>query len=162
MSDLQQSSSTYGKDIRAIRIFFNAILAGTIMFSLIALSLNMMKQTISPFKDPENVILWVAIAMGLTCYAVARTGFNKSIAGAKDSLISLPDKLNQYRTALIRYVALCEMPALFGIILFFITGNYFMFIVTAIMIIAMVAKAPTRQRVINDLALDWQQQGQLD
>jgi hypothetical protein len=103
-----------------------------------------------------------AIALSLVCFMLARKGYNKGTGIAKDSLISLPDKLNQYRATLILYMALCEGPALFGIILFYLTGNYFMFIITAMMIAAMLAKAPARQRVVDDLGLDWQQQEQLN
>jgi hypothetical protein len=74
----------------------------------------------------------------------------------------LPDKLNQYRSALIIYIALCEGPALFGIILFFVTGNYLMFIITGITIASMLAKMPSRKRVVDDLTLDWKQQQELE
>lgn len=162
MNESSPTPSSYGKDIRAMKILFNAILAGAIMFSLIVLGLNTVNQPVSPFKEFENIVLGVALAISLGCFVVARNSYNRSMDAAKDSLISLPDKLNEYRAALIRYLALCEGPALVGIILFFVTGNYFMFIITALMIAAMLAKVPGRQRVIDELALDWQQQQQLD
>ena len=162
MNELQEMPATAQGNIRAIRIFFGAIVVGAIIFSLIVLALGMMNKPVSPLKEYENIILGIAIALGVICYLAARHGYNKGIANAKDSLISLPDKLNQYRTTLIRYLALCEAPALFGIILFFVTGNYLMFIITALMIAAMLTKTPTRQRVIDELALDWQQQENFD
>jgi len=162
MNEYDQTPTTSAKDMRAIRILFNAIVAGAVMFSAIVLALSLVKETVSPIKEYENIILGIGIAVTLGCYIAARNGYNKGIAIAKDSLISLPDKLNQYRTTLILYLALCEGPALFGIILFFVTGNYFMFIITALMIAAMLVKAPTRRRVIDELALDWKQQEQLD
>lgn len=162
MNELREMPATPQENIRAIRIFFGAIVVGAIMFSLIVLAMGTMNKPVSPLKEYENIVLGIAFALSVICYLVARRGYNKGIANAKESLISLPDKLNQYRTTLIRYLALCEGPALFGIILFFVTGNYLMFIITALMITAMLTKTPTRQRVIDELALDWQQQENFD
>jgi hypothetical protein len=162
MSESQQMPGTPKEALRALRILFGALLAGVIMFSVIVLALNFMTEPVSPFQGFENIILGGAIALSLVCFMLARKGYNKGTGIAKDSLISLPDKLNQYRATLILYMALCEGPALFGIILFYLTGNYFMFIITAMMIAAMLAKAPARQRVVDDLGLDWQQQEQLN
>ena len=162
MNAFQETPSTAKSDVRAMRIFFNAIVGGAILFSIIVLALNGMKRPVSPVKEYENIILGIVVATGLICFIVARNGYNKGIAIAKDSLISLPDKLNQYRSTLIRYLGVCEGPALFGIILFFVTGNYFMFIITVIMLAAMLSKAPGRQRLIDELGLDWEQQEKLN
>jgi len=162
MSDYDQKPPTAAGDVRAIRILFYAMIAGVVLFSVIVLALSFIEEAVSPIKGYENIVLGVLIVISLICYYFARTGYNKGIAAAKDSLISLPDKLNTYRATLIRYLALCEGPALFGIILFFLTGNYFMFIITGLMVAAMLAKAPTRQRVIEELGLDWKQQENLD
>jgi hypothetical protein len=124
--------------------------------------LNETEKTVSPVKEYENIILTGGIAIALLCLMVARSRYHKGIVTAKNSLISLPDKLNQYRSSLIIFMALCEGPALFGIILFFVTGNYMMLIITGITIAAMLAKMPSRKRVAGDLALDWKQQQELE
>ena len=162
MSQVQQIPGTPKQLLRAIRILFGAIIAGAVIFSVIVLALNKMEKTISPVKEFENIILVAGIAIALVCLIIARNGYDKSMATAKNSLISLTDKLNQYRSALILYIALCEGPALFGIILFFITGYYLMFIITAVMIAAMLVKTPTTKRVIDDLGLGWQQRQELE
>ena len=113
-------------------------------------------------KRIENIFFIVAAAITLLFLIAARSGYARSLTITKDSLIPLANKLNQYRTALVRYIALCEGPSLFGIILFFLTGNYYFFIITAIMIVAMLSKAPTRKRIADDLGLDHKQQQELE
>jgi drug/metabolite transporter (DMT)-like permease len=164
MNEFQPTPGTPKEMFRAIRILFGAIITGALIFAIIVLALNAvneMQKPVSPVKKSENILFVAGLGIVVVCFAIAWTGYNKMITIAKDSLISLTDKLNQYRSALIRYVALCEGPALFGIILFFITRNYLMLVITAIMIAVMLAKAPIRKRVIDDLALDWKQEQEL-
>jgi hypothetical protein len=148
--------------LRGIRILFAAIIAGAVIFSVIVIVLNAMEKTVSPLIEYENIILVAGIAIALICLIIAGNGYNKGVTVAKDSLISLPGKLNQYRSSLILYIALCEGPALLGIILFFLTGNYLFFIITVIMLGAMLAKIPSKKRVADNLGLDWQQQQELE
>ena len=134
MNAFQQTPPTSKDEVRAMRILLYAVVGGAVLLSIIVLALNGMMGSVSPVKEYEKIVLGIALAISLICFIVARNGYNEGIAIAKDSLISLPDKLNQYRSTLIRYLALCEGPAIFGIILFFVTGNYFMFIIPAVMI----------------------------
>jgi len=162
MNQFQQTPSTPKGALRAIRILFGAIIAGAALFSVIVLAFNQTTKTSSPVKEFENVILAAGMAIALLFLIIAKDGYNRSMATAKNSLISLPDKLNRYRSALIVYIALCEGPALFGIILFFVSGYYLMLIITVIMMAAMLAKEPTHQRVVDELGLDWEQRQKLD
>ena len=150
------------EELRAIRIIFGAIIAGALIFAIIVLVLNMMQGPAAPeVKEYEHIFLYAAAGLAAVCFVIAISRYNKGITLAKDSLISLQDKLNQYRLSLVRYIALCEGPALFSIVAFFMTGNYFLFIITGLMIIAMLFKAPVLKRVTDDLELDWKQQQEL-
>ena len=161
MNQAQQTPSS--PNLRAIRILFNAIIAGTLLFSIVALLIN---KTQGPFSKEirgyHNIFLGISIGIAVICFVIARRSYNKGIAIAKDSLISLPDKLNKYLATLLMYIALCEGPAVFGVVLFLITGNYFMLIITVTMIAAMLTKAPTIKRITDELGLDWKQQQELE
>lgn len=147
--------------LRANRVLFIALIAGLLFMSVILIAMSLLDGPPPPDKDLETIFLGVGIAISLPALFVARRLYSSRIAVAKDSLNSLTDKLNQYRAALIIYMALCEGPALFSIIVFFITGNYYMFIITAIMLAAMLTKAPTKQRVVEELGLGSQEEQEL-
>jgi hypothetical protein len=149
--------------LRAIRIFFRAIVTGPLIFTAIIIVLNWVEDTASPaIKGSGNILLIIAAAIAVVCFIVARTSYNKGLKAANDSPNSLQGKLNQYRNALIRYAALCEGPALFGIILSYVIANYLFLVITAVMLVALLAKAPTKERVVRELSLDWQQQQELE
>jgi uncharacterized integral membrane protein len=161
MSEVQPTG-TPKENLRALRIVFSAMLTGTLLFVFIVLFLSYMDPIISPVKEYENILAGISILAGGVSFAIANKGYSKGIAVAKDSLKSLPDKLNQYRATLIRYIALCEAPALFGVILFFVTGNYLMLIVTTLMVAAFLYRRPVVGRLKEELGLDWQQQQELE
>ena len=161
MDELQQTPGTPKEIVRAIRIFFMAIISGSLIFTGMVLFLDSIGTSTASVKDGKNIFLFVAAGIAVICFGAAWTGYNKGIAAAKDSLISLTGKLNLYRTTLIKYVALCEMPALFGIIAFYVTGNYLTLVITAAMLAAMLIKAPVKKRIVDDLALDWKQQNEI-
>jgi hypothetical protein len=163
MSQFEPIPGTPKEILRGIRVFFVAIISGALVFAIvIVLVKRIPAATIQETREYTNTFLYIAAAIGAICLGVGLAGYNKAIAAAKDSLIPLKNKLNQYRAALTRYVALCEGAALFAIIAFFLTGSYYLLGIAAIMLLAMLTKAPTRQRVIDDLALDWNQQKELD
>lgn len=162
MKQIQPVQGTPKEIFRGIRVFFVALLSGTLIFTIITVALNFMEPIVSPVKEYENILIGASIAIGVISFVIANKWYNKGIAVAKDSLRPLPDKLNQYRATFIQYMALCEGPGLFGIILFFVTGNYLMFIITALMVVAMLSKRPTLKRVTEELGLGSQQQRELE
>jgi hypothetical protein len=163
MSQNLQTPATPKENLRAARIVFWAIIAGAVIFSIIVFIINKIQGHLMPEAEQyATLFLYIVSIVAAVCLIIAMRTYKKGVAVAKESLIPLQDKLNLYRTTLVRYIALCEGPAIFSIVAFFVTGNYYLFVITAIMIAAMLAKAPTRQRVTNELALDWQQQQELD
>ena len=164
MSPTPRIQQTPKEIFRAIRIFFIAIATGAVIFAAIAVVIKKfldfeMEQV---DEDFATVIQYVVIAVAIGCCLAAFWTFKKSIDTAKETLISLTDKLNLYNAALVKYAALCEGPAIFGIIAFLLTGNYYFLIVTVAMLFVMLLKRPTKRRIVQDLELDWQQQQELE
>ncbi len=81
---------------------------------------------------------------------------------ARNLTAPLNEKLNQYRSFLIKYLAFCEGPALFCIVVFIMTGDARILTIAAVLLVAMLAITPSKKRVVNDLNLDWKEQQELD
>jgi hypothetical protein len=165
MSELQPIPK--GEDakniIKANRILCAALMIGCSFFAIIVLTLmtvSLIEPTIDAYAG--SILLIVLIVLAGVCFVIARKNYNKSITSAKDSLNTMTEKLNAYRLTLIIYMAMCEGPALFGVIAFFLSGNYFTLVVTAIMLLAMLSKFPTVTRVVTDLGLSSQEQIELE
>jgi len=74
----------------------------------------------------------------------------------------LQEKLNQYRSALILFMAICEGASLFSITAFFVTGDYILLVVPAVMVWVMSTKLPSVQKIVQLLRLDWNEQQVLE
>ena len=149
------------EQLRATRLLFGAIVGGQLIFSAVVLSVKDYSSAMIESTREANIFLAVALVFTVVCFLFARRLYNNGILVAKDSLISLQDKLNQYRATLIVYLALCEGPAFLSMVFFFLTGDYILVGVLACMLIAIMMKTPTRRRVIRELELDSEEQQEL-
>lgn len=155
-------SGTAKANLKATRILCIGLIAGIFLFAMISLLVNtFMGPFINGTKMYSSIFLWIVATISSICILVAITKYPKSIRISQNA-ISLNDKLNYYRAALIIYMALCEGPALFSIILFLLTGNLIAFAFTTIMLGMMLIKFPTIKRAIAGLQLDWQEQLELE
>ena len=108
------------------------------------------------------MITWGIGVFSLGCLIVGRQVLSKGTAAAKNSLNPLRDKLSQYRSSLIRYLVICEVPALLGVILFMLTGNFVFQVFSAVFLGFMLAVAPIRRRVVAALELNGSEQSELE
>ena len=165
MSEQKNLPGNYSNDFRASRILHLAMLTGMVLFALA--SVVIIEFNTGAFLGPDKVkeygIIFLAAAgiMAIICVMVAIVVYRKRTGEIKNIVNTLGDKLNQYRSALISYLALCEAPGLFAVIAFLLTGDYKVLGITALMAGAMLMKRPTPQRIIADLELDWKEQQEL-
>ncbi|MBL7725836.1 MAG: hypothetical protein JNK27_16985 [Chitinophagaceae bacterium] len=153
-------------NLRAMRILTAALSIGVVFFTLVVVFVNQLTKT-PPLANSElladnNTSLGIVAIIGSACIAGARLLYKKRITAIKQSGKSLNDKLGQYRTALILYLAICEAAAMFSVIFFFLTGNFVILAVTGLMLIMMLSKIPVPGRLIRELDLDWKEQQELE
>jgi hypothetical protein len=149
--------------LKQMQILAIAMSAGVFLFILVAVILNQLNGPLMPemLEHKKTLTIVVAISSFITLL-IAKQTWTKAIQAAKISLNPLSDKLNQYRTALVKYLALCEVPALAGIILFLFTGEFIFIAIAAVMVGYMLANLPAKKKVIENLELDLMQQKELE
>lgn len=152
------------EDLRAMRILCAALMVGIIVFVIIVLVLDQVNAlpTKEMGKQFNDILPFVVAGIAVLCYLVARSAYSKKAGVIKNLQISLSNKLNQYRTVLITYMAPCEGAALFSVMGLFLTGNYYLLIITSVMLAAMYSKMPSKERLIKELDLDWKEQQELE
>jgi divalent metal cation (Fe/Co/Zn/Cd) transporter len=147
---------------RAINILCNALIIGMSAFLLIIIaSVRFLNININNIGSSERVALIAAIMMAAVCLYTANLGYRRQMTIIANAGIGLRQKLEIFRAALIRYMSICEMAGLFGVIGFFLTGNYWFPLITVLMLTAMIIKRPTKLKMISELQLDSQQQLEL-
>jgi hypothetical protein len=109
-----------------------------------------------------NIFLAVVLFIAVISLTVAARMYAKRITAAHATGLSLMDKLNIYRAALILYLALCEGAGLFAVIVYFLTGNMLLLIVVAVVLLAMLLKRPEKSKIFNELQLSSEEQMELN
>ena len=147
--------------LKAISILFIALFTGVVMFLVISVVLVYFQG--SPINDEQvQFIFLIAISVfALVCLVSALSIYKKRIHAIATSGSDVQQKLNDYRAAVIVYLALCEGAALFSIIGLFLTGNYWLVVITVVMLAAMLFKKPSRKKIVNELQLNWNEEQQL-
>ncbi len=142
--------------MKATRVLFFAIAGGILVLIFVALVLNQVSGPISPELKAHNKLLVACLAVvSFVAMTIARVTYAKGIRYAKEKLISDSEKLTHHRGALIRYLAICEAPALAGAILFMLTGDFVFLVFSAVLLGFILVMAPTEKRLSEELALDW-------
>jgi hypothetical protein len=163
MSQRVSSLAAPNKNLQSTLILFASILVGIFLFMMIAVFINQTKGPLAPVLNKyQPALSWTMAAFTFVCLFAARRVFREGLAAAKNSLNPLNDKLNQHRSALVRYLVICEMPSLLSIILFMLTGNFVFQVYAGVVLGFMLAVTPARRKVIAELELDGQQQKELE
>jgi hypothetical protein len=149
--------------LKVTLILFSGIVTGVLVFMLVAVFTNQSNgPLVAGLNKYEMIIIWGVGLFCLLCLVIARRMLWKGTIAAKNSLNPLQDKLTQYRSSLIRYLVICEVPALLSIVLFMLTGNFIFQVFAAVLLGFMLAAAPVRRRVVAALESDGSGQGELD
>ena|SRR5687768_2023164 len=163
MSQPVSSVTVPKKNLRGTLFLFLFIVIGVSLLMVVAVIINQVKGPLAPeLKKYHTAFIWAMAAISFICLFAAKRMFSKRITDAKKTLNPLNEKLNQHRSALIRFLVICEMPVLLSIILFIFTGNFVFQLYAAIFLGFMLAVAPIPRRVIAELELDEQQQKELE
>ncbi|TWR31592.1 ATP synthase F0 subunit C [Mucilaginibacter pallidiroseus] len=147
----QQSRSPKLKTIQIIHL---ALLAGMVLYVAIVFFL---KQSTAVKFDKDDVFAFIVPVVAIMGAFASYFLFGKALPQAQRQP-SAQGKLVIYQTALIMRYAFLEGPALFATTVYFLTGN-FLFLAIAIAIIAyFTTLRPTKEKLTNDLSLNYDDQ----
>lgn len=154
--------ATPKEHLRTMRILNVALVAGAALFAVIAIVVNVINGKgafdAEDVKKTGIIFLIAAALLAAICFYRAVAIYKKKVEYIRNNSGSLMNKLNQYYSALILYLALCEGATIFSVIVFFLTGDYKSLIISALMLAAMIAKMPTQKKISYELGLNWSEE----
>lgn len=162
MTGADSHNTSIKSDVKAIRILFGALVVGVALFTIISISVNLINGSVDALpKEMQLIFMGIAAALGLGCGIMAKLAYAKGVSSAKSITGTLQNKLNHYRSFLIKCLAICEGAALFSVIVYFLTGDFRVLIITGVMLAVMLSFAPSKKRMITELDIDWNDQDAL-
>lgn len=132
------------------KLLFSALFMGVLIITIVFFALvpNPKLNTDFSTGDYTMIVPLVAFA-GLS---MSKGLFMRMINQAKNKE-TLKGKLNTYRTALIIGLALCEAPAIFANVAYFVEGNQFYQLIAIVCLGMMLTFNPKQKKLIKDLEL---------
>lgn len=150
MPDYQQTDQSTESVLKTIMIIHFALLAGQILFGLVAFSQSM--QTRIYIKYSADPFVYIAPMVAIAAYA-ASTILYKQRINALVNKDTLKEKLTGYQEASIIRFALLEGASLFGIVLYMLNENLLFLVISALIMISFILIRPTRDKMAFDLDL---------
>lgn len=151
------------KNLKGTFILFLAIVVGIFLFMLVAVLIGHNKGALMPSLNQHHRIISIGMAiLSIGSLYLAKRVFSKEVTAAKNSLNPLTEKLNLHRSALIKYLLICEMPVMLSIILYLLTANFIFQVYAGVFVGFMLTMTPTRKKVAELLELDAQEQQELE
>ncbi|TWI97655.1 hypothetical protein JN11_03478 [Mucilaginibacter frigoritolerans] len=139
--------------VKTINIIHTALLAGLILFSVVAYNINTNK--LMSFELSKDAFFYLVPSFIIVGGITGIYLFNQTIKKAinEDSLSS---KLAIYSKAFISKCALIEGPAMFGIVVFLLSGNLFYLLFSGLNIIHLAVQKPTKTKIEDSLNLSYE------
>jgi divalent metal cation (Fe/Co/Zn/Cd) transporter len=157
-----QDKTDFTDQLRSISILYISLIIGIVLFTTISIVLI---RSNGPFLHNDKfslIFLGIVVTLAVACLYLAHSNYNKRLGSEMQTMMSLPEKLNHYRSTLIKYMAFLEGPAILSIIGFLLTGYLRFIAITIIILLNMLLKRPSKMRMINDLRLNSNEQSELE
>lgn len=162
MKKAASSVKTPAQTFRSTFTFFISLVAGIFVFMLAAIVIGQFRGALMPTLNKHHQLLTIIMAVvSFACLLGAKKSFAIERGIAKNSLNPLPEKLNMYSGALVKYMVICDAPVMLGIILFLLTANFVFLAFAAVFLGLMLTMMPTKKKVAEQLELNAQEESEL-
>jgi len=155
-----ENKISFQKYLKSIQIIFFALLIGQIFFGIVAIFVVNTEEIKYGHLNFQGIFNFIIPAIIVTSIVLSHIVFQKRLTAIKENQY-IDQKLSNYRVSLIIRWALLEGPTFFTIIIFLLTGDYFVLGMAGFIIAFFIYIIPTQQRIEADLDLNWQEKSEL-
>lgn len=148
--------------LRAIRVFYYAMIIGMLLFAIIVFALSFLQAPSITDKAETDTFLIVVMIIAAGCIMAAHRVYGKRINEIQNSGMKLTGKLEAYRATLILFMALSEGGGIFAVIVYYLTANQWLLIVIGVVLLSMLLKRPEKSKIFNELQLSSEEQAELN
>ena len=157
MDPLNTANINLKTELKAFQLMFVTIAGSVIIFALVAFGISSVKDMFIPALASTEVFIIMAV-LAVVSLLIAFSIYRKGISNLPDAGTTLQNRIIAYRRVNVKFLAFCEAPAMLAAVLFMLSKSFNLSVIIIICVGAMLSKWPTRQRMENDLKLDWKEQ----
>jgi len=137
--------------LRTNSVIHIALLIGNVLFALVVISQQRNHDT----QKANDLFLYIVPSFSAACVLISIFLFKKQLNNAI-SKTTLKEKLMAYQGALIQRYAPLNGAALFGIVVYELTGQQMYIIISGLLALYLLFLRPTKDKVENDLDLSYE------
>lgn len=149
---------------RQLRLLHTALLVGQLIFAGLIFYLTYTMGAIRKGDDSlERILQVVAVLLSIACLVIGYKRYNGSLRALRSATSTpLEERIMKYRVATIQWWALLEMPALFSLVGYFITGNIAFLILALFHTMVFAMSMPKKEVIALLLNLNQAETAQLE
>ena len=132
---------------KALSLITIAMISGILIFCIAGFIVYRSSGPFMSGKVWSNEIGLVILVGAAILLTVAASMYKNRMERLLVELGSAREKLEKYRTVLIQHLAICELVAVMGPILFLLQGNFSFFALSAAGLLEVIRKFPARYRI---------------
>ncbi len=144
---MMNTGTDHTADYKTLAILTWGLIFGIVIFSVVGVIIHITQGAFIKDESLAETIFLIVLSLAVISIVGARLIYNKRVNTLKESNQTSKEKLDIFRAITITHMALCEMPALLGIIAFMILGNFFFLIPVAMGLLEMILKFPARSKI---------------
>lgn len=148
--------------IKTLRLVHTALLTGLVLFAAVTFYLVYSRSVLpSLTKEQEKIFQVIAVLLAAAGFFTGATLLRKQIATLREGMLGAKEKFRQYRrTILISWVCI-EMPALFAIACFLLSGNYALLTLALFVTVLFATLSPSRIKIAFQLNISEEEANEL-
>lgn len=156
------SVQQFKQEVKATRTLFAAIVGGIVLFLIVALVVHFVKGPFLLTKQYLVLFEIIDIALYAILFFTANHLYQKKIQSIEPLPDNVQERITNYRSALMIFLACVDASAIVSIIFFLLLGNYIFLVFLAIKLIRLFGKAPTAVNIAAGVAITSGEQSYLD
>ncbi|MEO6488498.1 MAG: hypothetical protein ABIO04_01045 [Ferruginibacter sp.] len=137
---------------KSLQVVYFSLLAGQILFILIAVYLITKNLFTVSKPELENIFMPVLVIVAFICIISGNRIYKARVSRLKD-VNPIASKFVEYRAVTLLRWALLEAPCLFAIICYLLTSNFLFLVVAALLLFIFVSTAPIKNKVASEMGI---------
>ena len=134
--------------LKKLQVLHRAMLFGQILFMAVAFFLAYSNNFPPSFSHLDKILQVIGVTISFAGFFIGSSVFKKKLQLARDSSAGIKTKAAAYRSAGIIQWALLEVPSLFCVICFLLTGNYAFIALAAALLFWFALQAPSKIKIM--------------
>lgn len=138
---------------KTLQVMHKAFVMGMVLFVAIAIVLNVTGTMAQAAKSFDRTLQVIALLLAAGLPALGFSLFNKRVASLGE-IADVHGRAAAYKSVTVLRWALIEMPALFAVVCFLLTGNYAYIALAIALVFVFAATNPSKTKVVFQMRLN--------